>query len=174
MNKFFASKKFKAVIGILNICLIIGLASYLIVSFVSRNSGSSTTTITAESYSVDDPESAMADAEDKMMNTYSILLGGCTAKLSDDKVMYFGVDGSFEGFFDDENPDVSGYTFEAVSLDEGESDYVANVNIYNKDKTSYVQYKLYFGTSENDNAEDTESSMCLFYPKTEQVIALEF
>lgn len=43
--------------------------------------------------------------------------------------------------------------------------YVANVNIYNKDKTSVVQYKLSF---------DEDSNMQLYYPETDQNFKLEF
>lgn len=96
---------------------------------------------------------------------YATLLQGSTVNLDDTKVMHFEIDGSFDGFFDTDNPDVKGYSYEVISLEDNSAPYVANVNIYNKDKTSVVQYKLSF---------DEDSNMQLYYPETDQNFKLEF
>ena len=130
------SRKFKIAVGVINVCLIIGLAAYLIFSLISKERMSvSNQDIAAKEYSADDPDAAMEDAEDKMLSVYATLLQGSTVNLDDTKVMHFEIDGSFDGFFDTDNPDVKGYSYEVISLEDNSAPYVANVNIYNKDKT---------------------------------------
>lgn len=50
----------------------------------------------------------------------------------------FGNNGVYNGFFDNQNKNVSGYKYEIVSL--GDNFYV---NIYNKEETAAVQYRIY-------------------------------
>lgn len=167
-NGVFESKIFKITIGVINICLIIGLVFYLIFALVHKSQANSSASqgvsVEAKEYSVNDTETAMNDAEDSMMNVYYTLLQGSTVNLGNDKVMHFEVDGTFTGYFDDNNIDVSNYSYEVISEDD-ESQYVANVNIYNEDKTSVVQYKLCF---------DENSDMQLYYPDAVQTFKLEF
>lgn len=162
------SRKFKIAVGVINICLIIGLTAYLIFSLVSKERMSALNqdiAVAAKEYSADDPDAAMEDAEDKMLSVYATLLQGSTVNLDDTKVMYFEIDGSFDGFFDTDNPDVKGYSYEVISLEDNSAPYVANVNIYNEDKTAVVQYKLSF---------DEDSNMQLYYPEIDQNFKLEF
>lgn len=169
------SRKFKIAVGVINICLIIGLTAYLIFSLVSKERMSALNqdiAVVAKEYSADDPDAAMEDAEDKMLSVYATLLQGSTVNLDDTKVMYFEIDGSFDGFFDTDNPDVKGYSYEVISLEDNSAPYVANVNIYNEDKTAVVQYKLSF--DEDKLSFDEDSNMQLYYPEIDQNFKLEF
>ena len=167
-NGVFDSKIFKITVGIINVCLIIGLVSYLVLTLIHKNHTSSSpsqgVSVVAEKYSVNDTESAMNDAEDSMMDVYYMLLQGSTVDLGNNKVLHFETDGTFNGYFDDNNTNVSNYLYEVIS-ESDDSQYVANVNIYNEDKTSVVQYKLSF---------DENSDMQLYYPDAEQTFKLEF
>ncbi len=76
--------------------------------------------------------------------------------------MYFGNDGDYKGFFDEKNTNVNDYSYEVIGIgnNTNKDGAVANVNIYNKARTKYVQYKLvYGGTSENPK-------LLLMYPGT--------
>ena len=58
------SRKFKIAVGVINVCLIIGLAAYLIFSLISKERMSvSNQDIAAKEYSADDPDAAMEDAQ---------------------------------------------------------------------------------------------------------------
>ena len=65
-------------------------------------------------------------------------------------------------FFDEKEINVNGYQYEVIGVkDNADQDgAVAIVNVYNKDKTKYVQYKLVYGGTE-ENPE-----LLLMYPKT--------
>ena len=62
--------------------------------------------------------------------------------------------------------DVEGYSYEIIGItDEDEQDgAVAKVNIYNKDKSKFVQYKLLFGE---------KSELLLLYPETGKIFTIE-
>ena len=162
------SRKFRIAVGVINVCLIIGLTAYLVFSLINKERVSVSNqdiAVVAKEYSVDHPDTAMKDAEDTMLGVYATLLQGSTVNLDDTKAMHFEIDGSYDGFFDTDNPDVKGYSYEVISLDDSSTSYVANVNIYNEDKTSVVQYKLSFDENQN---------MQLYYPETDQNFKLEF
>ena len=78
------SRKFKIAVGVINVCLIIGLAAYLIFSLISKERMSVSNqdiAVVAKEYSADDPDAAMEDAEDKMLSVYATLLQGSTVNL---------------------------------------------------------------------------------------------
>ena len=58
---------------------------------------------------------------------------------SNDIQFCFEPNGVYGGFFDNKNKSVSGYKYEIVSLDD-----VFYVNIYNKEETAAVQYRINF------------------------------
>lgn len=108
----------------------------------------------------------MDEASGQMASVYYTLIQGSYAEMGDGTNLQFGIDGNFSGFFDTSHPDVSGYTYEVLAPSEEENaEYEANVNIYNADKSSYVQYKLLF---------DENSNMQLYYPASKTYIPLSF
>ncbi|MDD3417533.1 MAG: hypothetical protein PHY47_26675 [Lachnospiraceae bacterium] len=166
------SKGFKNAIKIMNICLIVGLVSYLIFAIASRaGSGNGMNnakelSVSGKEYTETEVASADAEATDQMTNVYYALIQGSYAEVSEGKKLSFGPDGSFEGFFDNENPNVTGYTYEVLNpVEDCDISYEASINIYNADKSVYVQYKLLF---------DQDSNMQLYYPESKQYMQLLF
>lgn len=171
INKFMEKKGFKTAVCVVNVCLIFGLIFYLILVYVERNglvNSESALSVEGKEYMEVDAANAMDAAADQMVSVYYTLLQGSHADIGDDKNLQFGIDGNFSGFFDMEHPDVSGYTYEVLGLSESEEDnagYEANVNIYNPDKSAYVQYKLLF---------DDNLNMQLYYQDSKTYIPLSF
>lgn len=154
------SKKFETVVCVLNIILMVFMVVYLLNAFAGKKSGSPNM---EQEVSAD---SAMESANDAMVDVYTTLIKGTSVKIDNDKQMHFGVDGDFNGFFDKDNSDVEGYSYEIIGItDEDEQDgAVAKVNIYNKDKSKFVQYKLLFGE---------KSELLLLYPETGKIFTIE-
>ena len=158
------TKKAEIVICAINAFLIIFMIVYLIHAFYGRKEGVS---------SVSDDAAALtasaSEVDDALTNVYVALIANTVVSLGNDKCMYFGNDGNFDGFFDESNPDVSGYSYEVVSMSDSndEDGAVAAVNIYNGDKTKYVQYKMVYGGS-SDSPE-----LRLLYPRTGASFAIE-
>lgn len=172
IKKLTEKKEFKAAVGVVNVCLIFGLIFYLIAVHVERNvvgndaNSAGSLSVEGKEYTDEDVANAMDAAADQMVSVYYTLLQGSHAEIDDNTNLQFGIDGNFSGFFDTEHPDVSGYTYEVLGLsEEDNAGYEANVNIYNSDKSAYVQYKLLF---------DKNSNMQLYYPDSKTYIPLSF
>lgn len=166
------SKGFKTAVKVMNICLIVGLAFYLVFAIASRTglgngmNKSTELSVSGKKYTEAGVKSVEGEATDQMSSVYSALIQGSHAEISDNVKLHFGTDGSFEGFFDNENPNVKGYTYEVLEpAEDCDISYEANVNIYNADKSIYVQYKLLF---------DKDSNMQLYYPDSKQYMVLSF
>ena len=169
-NGIWEKKNFKVAVGVVNVCLIAGLIFYLVVLVAHTGSTEikKELTIVGREYT----EANYTDAMEKetssmdMVDIYYTLIQGSHAEIAEGVHLYFGVDGTFEGFFDNEHPNVTGYTYELLKPvgEDGES-YEADVNIYNADKSIFVQYKLMF---------DEDSNMQLYYPDSKIYILLSF
>lgn len=158
------AKKFEICICVLNVILIIFMIVYLFHTFAGRKEVSSLNGDVGEN-----TEFSFAEADDALTNVYVTLIKGTNVSISKDKKMHFGTDGDFEGFFDEKEADVKGYHYEVIGVtdDNDQDGAVAFVNVYNKDKSKYVQYKLvYGGTSE-------EPELLLMYPETGKTYTLE-
>jgi hypothetical protein len=157
------SNKTSLIIGIVNTILILVLLAYIVIVNVSSSKLSDGVSVEARKYTQADADQAMEDAEYNMSSIYSMLISGSTGEIGDYS-MNFGVDGSYSGFYDTDNYDVSDCTYRVVNAsDNDSSDVVANVNIYNADNTGYVQYKLMF---------DNVSNLELYYPESDLVVQL--
>lgn len=153
------SKKFEIGVCILNIILIIVMIGYLFHAFAGKN--------TVE---VDDTEFSFDEANDAMADVYTTLIKGTNVNISNDKQMHFGTDGTFSGFFDENSTDVEGYSYEVLGItnDVDQNGAVAIVNIYNQDRSQYVQYHLVYGGNSD------EPELLLQYPGSGKTYALEF
>lgn len=154
------SKKFETVVCVLNIILMIFMVVYLLNAFVGKKSSSPNMEPEVSA------DSTMDSADDAMVDVYTTLIKGTSVKIDNDKRMYFGVDGDFNGFFDKDNSDVEGYSYEIIGItDEDEQDgAVAEVHINNIDKSKFVRYKLLFGKN---------SELLLLYPETGKTFTIE-
>lgn len=154
------SKKFETVVCVLNIILMIFMVVYLLNAFAGKKSSSPNM----------EPEVSadftMDSADDALVDVYTTLIKGTSVKIDNDKRMYFGVDGDFSGFFDKDNSNVEGYSYEIIGITNGDEEdgAVAEVNIYNKDRSKFVRYKLLFGEN---------SELLLLYPETGKKFTIE-
>lgn len=105
-----------------------------------------------------------------MADVYTTLIKGTNVNISNDKQMHFGTDGTFSGFFDENSTDVEGYSYEVqgITNDADQNGVVAIVNIYNQDRSQYVQYHLVYGGNSD------EPELLLQYPGSGKTYALEF
>jgi hypothetical protein len=164
MNNNNKISKFNIIVGIINVTMLVGLVACLVAFKVSNGVDGKEISVNSIAYTQDEVDNAMAQAENEMTNIYSILIGGTSGDIGEYH-MSFGTDGSFDGFYDNDNCNISGYTYEILkALDDDGSDVVANVNIYNSDSTSYVQYKLKF---------DENSNLMLYYPGSDLFVELQ-
>ena len=79
------------------------------------------------------------EINDNMSILYGSLLAGWSYKIDDDTYFSFNKDGSFSGFFDKSNKNVSGYSYEIV-YDKDNNYHL--LNIYNSDLSSMVSYEI--------------------------------
>ena len=149
-------KKFEIFICILNVILILFMFVYLFHAFIGRKE------VPASNAASTNTEFSFNEADDALTNVYVTLIKGTNVSIGKGKKLHFGTDGDFEGFFDEKEINVNGYQYEVIGVkDNADQDgAVAIVNVYNKDKTKYVQYKLVYGGTE-ENPE-----LLLMYPKT--------
>lgn len=129
------SKKALVCIMFINIIIIACLCFYLHSTFSRRISSDA---IKAENGSATTESKDIAKINSEMSNVYSSLLSGWTFQPADDVLFTFGTDGTYSGFFDAENRNVEGYTYE-ITLNDSDQ-YV--LNIYNEDKNKVVSYIL--------------------------------
>lgn len=161
------SKKFEISVCILNIILIIVMIGYLFHAFAGKKE---VATSNADTVKVDDTEFSFDEANDAMADVYTTLIKGTNVNISNDKQMHFGTDGTFSGFFDENSTDVEGYSYEVwgITNDADQNGAVAIVNIYNQDRSQYVQYHLVYGGNSD------EPELLLQYPGSGKTYALEF
>ena len=159
------SKKFEIGVCILNIILIIVMIVYLFHAFAGKKE-----VATSNADMVDDTEFSFDEANDAMADVYTTLIKGTNVNISNDKQMHFGTDGTFSGFFDENSTDVEGYSYEVQGItdDADQNGAVAIVNIYNQDRSQYVQYHLVYGVKSD------EPELLLQYPESGKTYALEF
>lgn len=158
---FFESKKFRLVINIINVCLIV-----LLVGLVAYRRLSSPKEITAGVAQVEiiDADEAVKQAQGTMTGIYLSLIRGESGEYNGYE-FNFGYNNDYTGYFDKDNTNVQGYQYQLVnpSEDDEKKGYVANVIIY-KDKTeSSVQYKLQF---------DNDQNLTLYHPDSKVSIKL--
>lgn len=166
------SKGLRTTVIVINICLIAWLIYYLVFVIAASTGLSdginkiSELSVSGKKYIEAETENGDVVASDLRVSVYYALLQGSYAEMSENVNLSFGLNGIFEGFFDNEHPDVTGYTYEVLQpVDDCDISYEANVNIYNADKSIYVQYKLLF---------DEESNMQLYYPDSKIYMVLSF
>lgn len=152
------SKKVLAIIMVINVIIIICLCFYLHSTFSKKISKDA---ITAEAGSTTTENPDITKINSEMSNIYSSLLSGWSFQPEDGITFIFGTDGSYSGFFDSDNMEVEGYTYE-ITLNETDQ-YV--LNIYNSDKSKVVTYNL----SLND-----EGNIVLNYKDSTEGFVLSF
>ncbi len=157
---FFKKKNVKIAVMVLNLALIVGLLGYII--FLHSGSRSGAPKVTAEEYTEEELALAMSQAEDTMVSIYSNLIPGSKAEFSDGNTMNFSSDGNYNGFFDEDNPSITG-TYVVTASDDDK--YLADINIYNGNSSSFVQYKLMY---------DENKDFMLYYPANGALISLKY
>lgn len=133
MKTLLNSKKALVCIIFINIIIIVGLCLYLHSTFSRRISSEA---IKAENGGATTESLDIAKINSEMSNVYSSLLSGWTFQPADDVSFTFGTDGTYSGFFDADNTNVEGYSYEITLNDSGQ--YV--LNIFNEDKSKVVSY----------------------------------
>jgi hypothetical protein len=165
-------EKVKLVVGVVNVALIVIMLACIFK--IGTGSGNKTKAVTvtsnvsgqeAASQAVE-AEKAMNAASGTMVSVYYNLIQGTSATINSFP-MSFEYGGKYNGFFDSANSNVKDYTYTVTELSDADvkenSRYVANLNIYNKDMSVSVQYKLIF---------DDNSNLLLYYPAAKLYIAL--
>lgn len=163
--------KAKLFIALVNICLFVVMIICLF--NLGNKSPDTLESVASSSVSPEEEEKraeiAMNAASDNMNSVYYNLVQGTSAKLNE-YTLNFEYGGTFNGFFDDNNPDVTGYKYTVTELADGDTNSnvnaVANLNIYNRDMSVRVTYKLVFDSSSND------FPLLLYYPAAKLYIAL--
>lgn len=80
-------------------------------------------------------------------------------RINDSMVYKFGMNGIYSGFFDDNSPNVSGYSYEIVVVNDA-----AELSIYNVEKNKVVTYQILLLNDE---------SIALYYPNSNLKIILK-
>lgn len=157
-------KQFELIVCIINVILIVFMIVYLFHAFVGKKDNTS-----SNSPGATDTEFSFEEADDALTNVYVTLIKGTNVNISKDKHMHFGNNGEYEGFFDENDTNVKGYSYEVIgAVDNSAQDgAVATVNIYNKDRSKFVQYKLVYGGTSK------KPELLLMYPKTGKTYSLE-
>ena len=122
ISNLWNSRKFKIIVFAVNVCaiiLLIGIIVYL-------HKENQTTSTALDEVNIDEK------LNDSMCDVYMSLLKGHTFNVGEGVAFQFDENGSFSGFFDSENRNVSGYHY-IVSTDDGIN---YRLNIYNEDESS--------------------------------------
>ena len=141
----FEGKRYKYNILVANIVIAASLVVYVFASLLGvghRTNKNSFSEVVASEYTAD---TSVTESADGMSGIYNMLINGTHADAGNGKVFYFGTEGIYSGYFDNQRTSVSNYSYEVVENESG----VDCVNIYNPEKTQYVQYTL--GFDENSN-----------------------
>lgn len=162
--KLFESKKFNFIMITVNIVVIVGLVAGLIVVYANNNKNHSIDVpegaANTEMVSDVDVDALVEEADKSMPGIYSALIAGSDFDCGNGIEFHFGLQNEFSGFFDAQNTNVEGYSYEVVS--EGKS---VKLRIYNTDKTKYVEYDMGF---------NSDGNILLTYPGMEQSILLAY
>ena len=159
---FFESKKFRHVVNIINICLIVFLVGLITYRQISRTKEITADMAQTEIISADE---AVKQAQGTMTSVYLSLIRGETGEYNGHKLK-FGYNSDYSGYFDKDNTDVQEYTYQLTSPseDDEKKGYVSNVIIYKEGNSSQsVQYKLQF---------DDEQNLILYHPDSKISIKL--
>lgn len=78
-------------------------------------------------------------SDENLSSIYSDLLANTTFTTEDGMIFSFGENGSYKGFYDTNNPDVTGYSYDVQAIG---ADIM--LNIYDMDKENVVCYKMEF------------------------------
>ena len=157
---FIEGKKYKYVILAANIIIAICFVVYLVWNLTGHSVDGKTDSfnnVVASEYTT---ETTMTDSSDGMSGISGMLISGTHADAGQGKVFYFGAEGIYSGYFDNQRTNVTDYTYEVVQNETGED----CVNIYNPEKTQYVQYKLGF---------DQESNLVLNFDENETITLMQ-
>lgn len=117
--------------------------------------------ISSESANSQNEDTVETKLNDSMSSLYESMLAGWAYKIDNKTSFSFGKDGSFSGFFDKDNKDVKGYTYE-ISIDEETGSHM--LNIYNKKKSGMVSYEI---------SMDPDGNILLTYPGADSSFVLE-
>lgn len=139
ISKLLESKKFILTVIVINCIILTIMVSYLLVIRNSFKAGVEKREIVAKSPSVEYTES-----DSDLVDIYVSLLEGCDFDLGDDIHFVFGTDGSYSGFFDSKNLEVSDYVYRVLAEDDK-----LKLNIYNKEETKMVSYYMSFDKKGN-------------------------
>ena len=159
---FFESKKFRTIINIINICLIIVLIVSIIIGQVKKSQQKEIIQDTAAvEISADE---AMKQAQGTMTGVYLSLVRGMVGEYNGYSLK-FGYNNDYSGYYDKDNTNVNDYRYEltAVSDEDSKKGYAANVIIYKDMDSGSVQYKLLFDEAQN---------MTLYHPDSKISIPL--
>lgn len=159
---FFETKNFRTIVNIINICLIVVLAVYIIMSQVKNQQQKEIVQDTAAvEISADE---AIKQAQGTMIEVYLSLVRGMTGEYNG-RSLKFGYNNDFSGYYDKDNTSVKDYHYEltAVSDEDSKKGYVANIIIYKDMDSGSVQYKLLFDEAQN---------MTLYHPDSKINIPL--
>lgn len=153
--KLLENKKIVTVILVLNCIVICILAGYLVYAKIDefRTEEQLRETIKPETISIN-------ESDGDLSSIYMSLLQGSYFDLEDNVHFNFKENGEYSGFFDSENPDVSGYLY---SIDV--SNDAVYLQIFNEDKSKVVQYEAGF---------DNEENVVLKHPDMETPITLSY
>lgn len=155
-NSFWKSKKFIVPVLVVNVILIVCLSTHLYSTYSRRISTDAIASAKNEKVTNED----IGKINSEMSNTYLMLLSGCTFNPSEDVTFSFGTDGSYAGFYDSDNKNVSGYSYEVTLQD---NSYV--LNLYNEDKSKVVSYNMTI---------NEDGNIVLSYPGTDGEFVLSF
>lgn len=134
-------RKWYLIISVIIIIILIGCLIFLRSSAAgakAANSGSPN--VSSEKLSTEDLSLIMADAEASLSTVYMNIISGSRATFSDGNVMMFNEDGKFSGYFDEKNPNVTGFTYKVTSPIDKK--YQASIYIFNLKDSSNVRYDV--------------------------------
>jgi len=149
------NKKFIIIVLILNCIVACILVGYLVRAKISEQQTKNQVKKTANQETV-----SIDESEDDLTSIYMSLLQGSHFDLGDDIHLYFDENGEYSGFFDSNNPDVSGYLYSIAINNE-----TVYLQIFNKDKSKVVQYEVTF---------DNEDNIVLKHPNMDEPIILSY
>ena len=166
ISELFKNEKFIKRHMIVSTILILALVGY-IVFLHSSNSGvvnGRTPAVKKGTVSEGDISLMMADAEESLNNVYMNLLAGSRATFADGNVMVFSKNGEFSGYFNADNPNVSGYNYRVTTS--ADSKFQGVLNIFSRESSSYVKYNIVVTSDSSD--------IKLFNPSDNTYITLEY
>ncbi len=154
INSLINNKKFLTVFLFFNIFLICCLGIYVYNNFFRSS-------VVTVSDSEDEESFEKFDNISELSETYMLLVENTEFELEDGIIFNFGKNGEYSGFFDSENRDVEGYSYQIVKRND--KDYL---DIFNEDKSKSVSYEF--------SLLDDGSGISLYYEDSDSTIVLKY